>query len=321
MNLNLTDPIFNDEEAARKHFEAVRWPDGPMCPRCGTVGNSVELKGKSTRPGVYNCRDCDNPFSATIGTIFERSHIPMHKWLLAVRLMASSKKGMSAHQLWRMLGFGSYRTAWFMGHRIRESMRELHPNDSGPLGGRGKTVEADETFIGGKEKNRHRSKKAKTRLGGSWGKETVFSLVEREGKVRSMHVTSVAAATLRPILVAQIDKNSLLVTDDAGQYRHMHRDFRHEIVNHGIGEYVRGEAHTNTIESYFAILKRGITGVYHHVSQQHLKRYVAEFDFRYNERAKLDVDDAMRADKVLRGAIGKRVMYQEANRKGSASAR
>jgi transposase-like protein len=188
-------------------------------------------------------------------------------------------------------------------------MRELHPS-TGPLGGEGKTVEADETFIGGKEKNKHASKRAKTRLGGSWGKETVFSLVERGGEVRSMHVTSVTAATLRPILVAQIDNKSLLVTDDAGQYRHMHRDFRHEVVNHGIEEYVRGEAHTNTVEGYFSILKRGITGTYHHVSQQHLKRYLAEFDFRYNNRSGVGVEDGERAAKALKGIEGKRLTYR-----------
>ncbi len=314
MNVDLTNPIFHDEDKARAHFEAQRWPNGPVCPRCGTVGNSALLKGKSTRPGVYNCRDCDKPFTATIGTIFERSHIPMHKWLLAIRLMSSSKKGISAHQLFRMLGFGSYRTAWFMAHRIRESMRELHPEGSAPLGGEGKTVEADETFIGGKEKNRHKSKRATKKLGGSWGKETVFSLVERQGKVRSHHVASVKASTLREILVAQIDNKSLLVTDDAGQYRHMGRDFRHEVVNHGIEEYVRGEAHTNTIEGYFSILKRGVVGTFHHISQQHLKRYLAEFDFRYNERDALGVSDAERADRALRGSVGKRMTYQGPDR-------
>src|SRR5579864_8791659 len=169
MNVDLTDPIFNNEEAARRHYEASRWPDGPVCPRCGVVGNSVELKGKSTRPGVYNCRDCDKPFTATIGTIFERSHIPMHKWLLAIRLMSSSKKGMSAHQLWRMLGFGSYRTAWFLAHRIREGMAILKAK---PLGGEGKIVEADTTFIGGKEKNKHVGKRNPKAIGGV-GKQIV----------------------------------------------------------------------------------------------------------------------------------------------------
>jgi transposase-like protein len=250
---DLTNPIYSDEEAARKHFEAERWPDGPICPHCGSINNATELKGKSTRPGVYKCRDCAKPFTATVGTLFERSHIPLHKWLLAIHLLTSSKKGMSAHQLWRNLGFGSYRTAWFMAHRIRESFRELFPEEAGPLGGPGKAVEADETYIGGKEKNKHRVKR--TSAVGGQGKEIVFSLVERGGKVRSRHIPDVTAATLRPILVAQVDRKSFLMTDDAGQYRIVGREFfSHQTVNHGIEEYVRGEAHTNTVEGYFSIL-------------------------------------------------------------------
>jgi transposase-like protein len=317
MNVDLTDPIFNNEEAARKHFEASRWPDGPVCPQCGVVGNSVELKGKSTRPGLYNCRDCDKPFTATIGTIFERSHIPMHKWLLAIRLLSSSKKGMSAHQLWRMLGFGSYRTAWFMAHRLRESMRELHPEDANPMGGKGKTVEIDETFVGGLEKNKHRNKRQHVGTGGA-GKEAVFSLVERSGHVRSHHVPAVTAATLRPILTAQVHEATFVMTDEGATAKSLGQGFKkHGMVNHSIGEYVRGEIHTNTIEGYFAIFKRGINGVYHHVSQQHLKRYLAEFDFRYNERIALGVNDSERAEKVLRGTVGKRMTYQEANGAGA----
>lgn len=187
MTVNLTDPIFNDEEAARKHFEASRWPNGPECPHCGVVSEATELQGKSTRAGLYNCRACDKPFSATIGTIFERSHIPMHKWLLAVHLMSASKKGISAHQLWRMLGFGSYRTAWFMAHRLRESMRELHWEGSGPLGGAGKIAEADETFVGGSEKNRHKKRRSIKNTGGflyrgAWRQGAVASRPERERK-------------------------------------------------------------------------------------------------------------------------------------------
>lgn len=300
---DMTAPRFTNEKAARKHLEKVRWPDGPVCPHCGSLDSATKLKGKSTRPGVYKCRGCEKPYSVTVGTVFERSKIPLNKWVLATHLICSSKKGISAHQLHRMLGV-TYKTAWFMAHRIREAMRQIKPE---PMGGDGKVVEADETFVGGKEKNRHRSKRATKRLGGSWGKETVFSLVEREGRVLSVHTPSVSAATLRPILTTQVHRNTKLYTDDAGQYRHMKRDFDHEIVNHKVGEYVRGDAHTNTIEGYFSILKRGITGIYHHVSQQHLKRYLCEFDFRYNFRK---ISDDERALEALRGIEGKRLTYR-----------
>lgn len=194
MTCDLTDKIFTDETVARVHFEKLRWPDGPVCPHCGVVGESTELQGKSTRPGLYKCRACQKPFTATMGTLYERSHIPLNKWLLATHLLCSSKKGISAHQLWRMLGFGSYRTAWFMAHRIREGMRELFP-ENGPLGGEGKTVEMDETFVGGLEKNKHRKNRKHKGTGGV-GKEAVYSLVERGGRVSSHHVASVTAKTL-----------------------------------------------------------------------------------------------------------------------------
>jgi transposase-like protein len=309
--VDLTNPIFTNLEKAREHFEAIRWPNGPYCPFCGSFDRVASLGGKSMGPGWYHCKDCRRKFTAAVGTIYERSHIPMTKWLLATHLMCASKKGMSAHQLHRMIGL-PYKTAWFMAHRIREGMRDLSPAP-GSMGGEGKTVEADETFIGGKEKNKHRSKRNAGNIGGT-GKEIAFSLVERGGRVRSQHVLEVTSKTLREILVSQLDGATALMTDDAGQYRHMHRDFRHETVNHGIGEYVRGEAHTNTVEGYFSILKRGITGTYHHVSQQHLKRYLAEFDFRYNERAGLDVTDAERTTKAIRGVVGKRVTYQQPSR-------
>ena len=304
--VDLTNPIFTSPDAARKHFEAIRWPDGPYCPYCGQTDTVKPLGGKSMGPGWYHCKDCRRKFTAHVGTIYERSHIPMTKWLLATHLMCASKKGISTHQLHRMLGL-PYKTAWFMAHRIREGMRELNPTS---LGGEGKTVEADETYIGGKEKNKHLLKRKRIGRGGV-GKEIAFSLVERGGRVRSQQVPGVAARTLRPILMAQLDAKTFLVTDDAGQYSRMHKDFRHEVVNHGIGEYVRGEAHTNTVESYFAILKRGITGTYHHISQQHLKRYLGEFDFRYNERASLEITDAERSRRAVRGAIGKRLTYQQ----------
>ena len=297
-----------DEKAAYAYVEGRIWANGRVCPHCGVVDRSGELKGKSTRIGVYKCYACRKPFTVKVGTIFEDSHVPMHLWMQAIVLMCSSKKGISTNQLHRVLGV-TLRTAWHVSHRIRLAMAR-DGEVFGPLGGEGKVVEADETFIGGKERNRHKSKRATNRLGGSWGKETVFSLVERQGEVHSMHVASVTASTLRPILVAHVDEKSLLVTDDAGQYRQMHRDFRHEVVNHGAEEYVRGEAHTNTVEGYFATLKRGINGVYHHVSQQHLHRYLSEFDFRHNTRTARGVDDAERTARAVMGAVGKRLTYR-----------
>jgi transposase-like protein len=307
---DLTDPIFNDEEAARQHFEALRWPHGPACPHCGVIGNATELKGKSTRPGVYKCKACEKPFTATIGTAYERSHIPLHKWLLATHLMCASKKGISAHQLWRMLGFGSYRTAWFMAHRIREGMREELP--TGGLGGANKVVEIDETYVGGKEANKHAWKRKPGRQGGA-GKAPVLSLVERDGSVRSFHVANVNAATLRPIIAGSINKASYLMTDDALVYPAVTKDFAgHGTVNHSAEEYVRATFwHTNTVENYFSILKRGIVGVYHHVSETHLYRYAAEFDFRYNRRSALGIDDTARADAAIKGIAGKRLTYRQ----------
>jgi len=306
----LSNPIFHDAGKAREWLEARLWKDGPICPKCGTVDEATLMQGKTTRPGLYQCNACREPFTVTVGTLYERSKVPLNIWLAATQLMMSSKKGMSALQIGRTLGL-SKKTAWFLCHRIRESLR---PTDLlTPMGGEGKFVEADETFIGGKEKNKHKSKRGK-HIGGSYGKETVFALVERSGQVRSQHVVSVTASTLRPILTAQVDAKSFLVTDDAGQYRHMKKDFpAHEVVNHSIEEYVRGDFHTNTIEGYFALLKRGITGTFHHVSQQHLKRYLAEFDFRYNEREALGVGDAERFSKSIPGIVGKRLTYRRTN--------
>jgi transposase-like protein len=303
MAIDLTDPIFTDENAARTHFEQLRWPHGPVCPHCGSIDSATELKGKSTRPGVYKCRECRKPFSATIGTLYERSHIPLHKWLLATHLMCASKKGISAHQLYRMLGFGSYRTAWFMAHRIREAMREPA---TGPLGGHNKVVEVDESYIGGKARNRK---------GKVPPKEAVVTLVERDGRPRSHHVPEVTAKTLKPILKAQLDGRSYVMTDEGTVYPPITKEFAgHGTVNHSIEEYVRGGFwHTNTVESYFSLLKRGIFGVYHHVSAQHLKRYLGEFDFRQNERSALGIDDAKRARKAVLGIAGKRLTYRQAD--------
>ena len=253
----LSKPYFHNEEAAFEHLEKLLWPEGPHCPHCGSLDRISKIKAnpeKRVRYGLHKCGHCKKQFTVKIGTVFEHMRIPLHKALQAVYLMCASKKGISAHQLHRILEV-QYKTAWFLCHRIREAMRAGYLS---PMGGPGKAVEADETFVGGKEKSRHRSKRAKKRLGGSWGKETVFSLLEREGYVRSVHTPSVTAATLRPILVQQLQGGTKLYTDDAGQYHHMHRDFEHKIVNHGAGEYVCGEAHTNTVEGYFSIMKRGI---------------------------------------------------------------
>jgi transposase-like protein len=307
---DLTNPIYHDADKAREHLEAIHWPDGPVCPHCGNCDQKriKKLQGKSTRPGVFKCNECRKPFSVTVGTVFERSKIPLNKWVLATHLMAASKKGMSAHQLHRMLGV-TYKTAWFMAHRIREAMAPS-PKDKGPLGGEGKTVEADTTYVGGKEKNKHLSKRNARNIGGM-GKQVVHVLVERGGKAKSDHIANVTGKTLRPILVKQVDRKSTLMTDEHGGYYHVGKEFaRHEKVDHGAREYVRGDAYSNTAEGYFAILKRGIIGVYHHVSEAHLKRYLAEFDFRYNYRASLKISDKERADKLLEGARGKRLTYR-----------
>ena len=293
---------FTDETKAREWLESQLWPEGPICPHCGTIDNATAIH---TRPGWYQCNDpeCRSQFTVTVGTLFERSHIPLNKWLMAAFLLCASKKGISTHQMHRMIGV-SYKSTWFMMHRLREAMRE--GRFSGPLGGQNKVVEADETYVGGKAKNRK---------GKVPPKEAVFALVEREGKVRSHHVPAVNAKTLRPILVSQISRKSYLMTDESPIYPKIGDEFAgHGTVNHSIEEYVRGGFwHTNTVENYFSILKRGITGTYHHVSQKHLKRYLGEFDFRYNERMALNVTDAERATKALKGIVGKRLTYRQTN--------
>lgn len=305
--VDLTSPIFHDDDAAREHLESLLWPEGPVCPRCGVMGNRItKLQGASTRPGVYKCKDCRKPFTVTVGTVMERSKIPLSKWVLAAQLMSSSKKGMSALQLQRMLGT-NYETAWFLFHRLREAAVDLDP---GPVGGSNKVVEADETYVGGKEHNKHKSKRTPGQQGGK-GKLAVFSLVERDGEVRSKHVADVTAKTLRQAIVTQADRKSYLMTDEAAVYAKLGREFSgHGTVNHSAEEYVKtgGFHHTNTVESFFAILKRGVYGSFHNVSEAHLHRYLAEFDFRYNRR---DMSDAERAADLLRGAKGKRLMYRQ----------
>jgi transposase-like protein len=301
MTNELNNKVFQDEAKARKWLESHLWADGRVCPKCGTIDDSTPIK---TRDGWYQCnhKECRGQFTVTVGTVFERSKIPLNKWLMVAFLMAASKKGMSTHQIHRMIGV-SYKSTWFMTHRLREAMRE--GKFFAPLGGEGKFVEADETWVGGKSKNRAR----RVRLP---AKEAVVSLVERGGRVRSEHVgTTVNAKTLGPILRTQIDRKSHLMTDESRLYPKIGREFdRHSAVNHSANEYVRGNAHTNTIENYYSILKRGIIGTYHHVSPQHLKRYVGEFDFRYNYRSGLGFDDRERAAVMLKGIVGKRLTYR-----------
>lgn len=297
---HLSNPIFADETKAREWLEAQVWPDGPVCPHCG-VQEYRKLEGEAHRPGLYQCNACRQQFTVTVGTLFERSKIPLNKWLMATYLLMSSKKGMAAHQLHRMLGV-SYKSTWFMMHRIREALRE--GTFPGALGGDNKVVEVDETYVGGKAANR-KSRNVRP-------KEAVVALVERDGRVRSFHVPKVNAENLRTIMTAQISRKSYLMTDEARVYPTVGREFKgHGTVNHSIEEYVRGGFwHTNTVENYFSIFKRGINGVYQHVGAQHLKRYLAEFDFRYNERTALGVDDMSRTIAALKGIQGKRLTYR-----------
>jgi transposase-like protein len=301
----VSKPYFHAEAAAFAHVESVVWADGMACPHCGNVEGFYDL-GK-TRIGLKKCAACRKQFTVRVGTIFEDSHLPLHKWLQAIHLVCSSKKGISAHQLWRMLGFGSYRTAWFMAHRIREAMKELNP---GALGGEGKIIEADTTYVGGKEGNKHVGKRKRGNIGGK-GKQIVHTLVERGGRARSEHIANISGSTLRPILVKQVSRKSTLMTDTAGGYMDVGKEFaRHEMVDHGKDEYVRGDVHSNTVEGYFSILKRGVTGTFHHVSEAHLHRYLAEFDFRHNRRSALGWNDAKRAAEIAKGIEGKRLTYR-----------
>jgi transposase-like protein len=307
---DLCNPIFHDEDAARAHLESVLWPQGPVCPRCGVMGDRItKLQGKSTRPGVYKCKDCRKPFSITIGTIMERSHIPLSKWLLAGRLMASSKKSMSAHQLHRMMGI-TYQSAWFLFHRLREAADDADPS---PLGGKNLVVEADETYIGGKARNKAYGPPPK--------KEAVLTVVERDGKARSKHIAKVTAKSLRETIVTKVDRKSYLMTDEAMVYTRLGREFSgHGTVNHSADEYVRtgGFHHTNTVESFFALFKRAVYGQFHHVSEAHLLRYLAEADFKYNHRTALGFDDTERTDALLRGTKGKRLYYRQPNQAPNA---
>ena len=306
---NLTDPIFHNEDLARLHFEALRWPDGRVCPHCGVIDESTLMKGKTTRAGLYKCNACRKPFSATMGTVYERSHIPLHKWLLATHLIVSSKKGISAHQLYRQLGFGSYRTAWFMAHRIREAMNleDALP----PFGSDGGMVEVDETFINQKVGRRKRH--------GYQHKMKVLSLVDRStGAAKSFVIDKVTVQDIDPILAKNLSDEAHLMTDEHRVYVSIGQFYaQHSKVAHSAKQYVAKDnpaLHTNTIEGFFSIFKRGMSGIYQHCGENHLHRYTREFDFRYTFREANGFNDDDRMKQAIFGTIGKRLTYQQPDR-------
>ena len=312
----LNAPHFQNENAAFAYVEARLWHSGPICPHCGNADATRihKLAGKTTRLGLHKCYECGKPFTVRMGTIFESSHLPLHLWLQIIHLMCASKKGIATRQIQRMLSC-SMKTAWFLSHRIREAMKS---GDLSLLGGPGQIVEIDETAIG---KTEGAPKKI---VGGRSGfRNVAFALVERGGSVRTFHVEGVTMATLLPIIRANIDAKSTVMTDEHASYQHLGSDFgRHASVCHSQDEYVRytnavmfpsGKpytTHTNTVEGYFSVFKRGMKGVYQHCAEKHLHRYLSEFDFRYSNRVKLGINDIARADIALRGAVGKRLTYQ-----------
>ncbi len=304
---SLSEPRFYDEDAAREHIEASRWSNGVSCPFCGSL-NVHRMAGK-TQNGYFLCNDCRDKFTCRTGTVMERSHIPLHKWLLAIHLMVSNKNSVSALELMRNLDLGSYRTAWFLGHRIREAMTDKAPPEGG-LGGARKVVEADEAFIGGSKTNRAYKDPAP--------KKAVVTLIERNGASKSFHVADVTAKTPRPVITTHASRKSTPMTDESGTYIKIGREFaKHRSADHSRDEYAYTEARTglvvsiNASENFFSILKRSIDGTYHSVSEAHLGRYLAEFDFRYSNRIKLGIDDAMRAAEALKGIEGKRLTYDQ----------
>jgi transposase-like protein len=318
MNVDLTAPIFHDEDKAREWLEASRWPNGPVCPHCGSVRPS-RMGGTSGRPGLFHCPDCRGQFTVRTGQVMERSHVPLAKWVMAYHLMASSKKGMSAHQLHRTLKV-AYNTAWFMAHRIREAMAVTNP---APLGGKGQTVEADEMYHGKRETPAQLSRARVARptkkgRGGPAAKREVIGLVERGGEGRMVHVSHITGKNLRAFVVRLASRESRLHTDESRLYDAVGTEFAtHETVHHGAGEYARGKGDdlvtTNTVEGMFGVFKRGMTGIYQHCGEQHLQRYLDEFTFRWNHRVKLGIDDAERAAIALYQGEGKRLTYRRPN--------
>jgi transposase-like protein len=291
---------FHNEAAAYAWVESHVWPDGPICPHCGGTERIGKMGGNATRIGLYKCYQCRKQFTVKVGTVFESSHVPMRFWVQAMYLLCSSKKGISSNQLHRTLGV-TLKTAWFMSHRLREAMRVVGVE---PMGGAGEVVEADETFIGRQEGQ------PKRRAG--WGhKNAVLTLVQRGGAARSSHIDSTTVAQIPPIVRANIARETALMTDEARQYLEVGAEFSsHESVNHSREEYVRGKAHTNTVEGYYSIFKRGMKGIYQHCSEKHLHRYLSEFDFRYSNRVRLGIDDVQRTERAIKGIVGKRLMYR-----------
>ena len=302
---------YRDDEAARIYLENLLWSDGPVCPHCGVVDHAYKTK----RPGVYRCaeKECRKDFSVTVGTVMERSKIALHKWMIAFHLMTASKKGISAHQLHRMLDIG-YEAAWFMCHRIREAMRDggLKP----PMGGNGKIVEADETYHGRVENPRTKTTSGRPfiKSGKAANKRPIVSLVERGGRVRSFHVAVANKVNVTEIVRSNVSRETRLHTDESNLYKGSNEHFAaHETVRHTAKEWARGDVNTNTVEGYFSIFKRGMRGVYQHCKEKHLHRYLAEFDFRYNNRTALGISDGERAALAIMGIVGKRLTYHQSN--------
>src|SRR5471032_1622261 len=302
-NSVLSAPHFQNEDAAFDYVEAHLWPRGPVCPHCGeTDGKKIgRLSGKTTRAGLRKCYACRKPFTVRQGSIFEDSKLALHLWLQVMHLMCASKKGISTRQIQRMLSC-SMKTAWHLTHRIRLAMADN--GETGPLGGAGKHVEADETYYGRK----HGVPKAK---GGGSHKMAILSLIERGGEARSFYIERTTSKNIAPIVAKHVDPQSVLNTDEAEHYKTIGRQFAgHGSVSHARGEYVKGTAYTNTAECFFSVFKRGMIGVYQHCDERHLHRYLAEFDFRYNARQKLGVTDTQRTSRAVMGAKGKRLTYE-----------
>jgi transposase-like protein len=298
MPATFDSPIFSDETAAREALESIRWPDGPVCVHCGATEHVVRVAGekKSHRPGLLYCNDCKGQFTVTVGTVFERSKIPLTKWWMATFLLCSSKKGISSHQISRTLGV-TYKTAWFMTHRIREAMKD---GAMGLMGGPGTTVEADETYLGKSPKTRKSAPKHAKPA------PQVLSLVERGGNIRSMYLDD---KNIRSALAQHLHDDSRLVTDGSNSYKFQVE--KHESVDHSKFEWARGDVHTNNLENFFSIFKRGLVGTYQHMDKKHLNRYLAEFDFRRNTRAKLGISDTQRTALAMKGIEGKRLTYRQ----------